>query len=95
MTPPRRIQPDGNRHDVAVGGRQIRRNRWFAGTAMTVGDAALFSELGFLWRIGRAKPESGTMSCSEVVAGTHHNGPQFDSRVMRRGGELLGDGVRE
>lgn len=95
MTPPRRNSADANSHDVAVGGRQIRRDRWFAGTAMTVGDAALFSELGFLWRIGRAKSESEAMSCSEVVAGMHNNGPQFDSRVMRRGGELLGDGVRE
>jgi hypothetical protein len=68
----------------------------FAGTAMTVGDAALFSELGFLQRIRRAKPESGAMSCSEAVAGMHNNGRRrFDHRVMRRGGELLGDGVRE
>src|SRR5579863_1943044 len=58
------------------------------GRRLTVGDAALFSELGFLRRIRRARPGSGVMWCSEAVAGMHNNGPRFDSRVMRRGGEL-------
>lgn len=62
---------------------------------MTVGDAALISELGFLRRIWRAKPGSGAMWYSEVIAGIHNISPLFDSRAMRRGGELPGDGVRE
>jgi hypothetical protein len=65
------------------------------GRRLTVGDVALISELGFLRRSWRAKPGSGSVWYSEVIAGMHNNDQLLHCCTMRRGGELPSDGVRE